>query len=336
MPTGASKNYEGLGRYRPRPRKLLIIFRLKLNQMRTPRIVIATAILLISLSCKEKTVQKEALEAPASEVSIEDVSFLKEALTFYASFDGGTDATIAGGDGRMYSVPNRKARDSARVGLHKAGVSIAKGKGKYGDALDFTEDSEGYIYYLAKDNMHYMTQDWQGTISFWLRLDPATDLEPGYCDPIQITDSGYNDAGFWVDFTKENPRDFRLGVIGDRSSWNPIPEGPDNENPAFIEQLPVVKVPPFSRDQWTHVVITFKELNSQTKKGKAVLYLDGAFAAQRNAIDDPFTWEVEKSNIYLGLGYIGLMDEVSIYNRFLTKEQIKTLYTLEDGVKGLE
>ena len=28
---------------------------------------------------------------------------------------------------------------------------------------------------------------------------------------------------------KENPRDFRLGVIEDREAWNPNPEGPDND-----------------------------------------------------------------------------------------------------------
>lgn len=303
--------------------------------MMLQRTLFVLTFFLICISCKDKAIQKETTEPAVISTTDPDEAFLKEALTFYTSFDEGTDADVAGGDGRMYSVTNRKATDSARVGLHKAGVSIAKGKGRYGDALDFTEDSKGYIYYLAKDNMHYMTQDWEGTISFWMRLDPAIDLEPGYCDPIQITDSGYNDAGFWVDFTKENPRDFRLGLIGDRASWNPIPEGPDNENPKFIEQLPVVKQPPFSRERWTHVVITFKDLNSQDKKGTAVLYLDGAIAGQRNEIDDPFTWEIAKSNIYLGLGYIGLMDEVSIYNRFLTKEQIKSLYELEDGVKGL-
>lgn len=290
-------------------------------------------IILFLVSCNEndKKTNTEEQEKP----QVDDTAFLKEALTFYASFDNGTDADFAGGDKRMYSIPNRKERDSAKLGLHKAGVAIAKGKGVYGDALAYTENSKGYLYYKSKDNMHYMTQNWEGTISFWLQLDPNKDLEPGYCDPIQITDSGYNDAGFWVDFTKENPRDFRLGVIGDRSSWNPIPEGPDNENPKFIQQLPVVMLPPFGRDKWTHVAITFTNINSDTKKGTAVLYMDGKFKAQRNMIDDPFTWEIEKSNIYLGLSYIGLMDEVSIYKKQLSTEQIQMLYGLEDGVKGL-
>ncbi|MFP2995830.1 LamG-like jellyroll fold domain-containing protein [Spongiivirga sp. MCCC 1A20706] len=258
---------------------------------------------------------------------------LKDNLSLYASFDNGVDADFAKGDASMYSVTNRKERDSAKLGLDKEGVSIVNQEGYVGDALKFTKRSKGYIYFKSKGNVSYSTANWEGTISFWLSLDPETDLEPGYCDPIQITDSGYNDAGFWVDFTKENPRDFRLGVIGDRISWNPNPEGPDNENPIFIEQLPVVKNPPFDTGKWTHVVITFKDLN--TENGQAALYLDGALKGERKEIKDPFTWEVDQSNIYLGLGYIGLMDEISIFEKSLSSEQVGALYTLKGGVKTL-
>lgn len=295
------------------------------------RSIIACLCIVALVSCKEQV--KETMPIEAKPVLSKEQAFLKEALTFYTSFDNGTDATLAKGDKRIYSVPNRKERDSARLGLHKSGVSIAAGKGRYGDALEYTEKSKGYIYYKSKGNMQYATQGWEGAISFWLSLDPALDLEPGYCDPIQITDSGYNDAGFWVDFTKENPRDFRLGIIGDRTSWNPIPEGPDNENPNFISQLGVVKEPPFKRGVWTHIVMNFTGLNSED--GKAALYINGEMKALRTGIKDPFTWELENSNIYLGLSYIGLMDEVSLYNKHLSKEQIKALYGLENGIQGL-
>ena len=93
-----------------------------------------------------------------------------------------------------------------------------RGKGKYGYGLQFTERSKGYIYYPSAGNIAYSKENWNGAISFWLSLDPATDLEPGFCDPIQITDVSYNDAAIWVDFTENNPRDFRLGVIGDEIS----------------------------------------------------------------------------------------------------------------------
>lgn len=282
--------------------------------------------LAIGFSCsnqKTESIQQENTD-PNQE--------LKSALTFYASFDSGIDADFAMGDKKLYTSPI-KSIDSAKAGLHKPDISIAANQGLFGDGLLFTERSSGYILYRSERNISYSTKDWSGAISFWLSLDPATDLEPGYCDPIQITDVSYNDAAFWVDFTKENPRDFRLGVIGDRDAWNPNPEGPDNENPIFIKQLSAVKEPPFAKGKWTHVLINFKNLN--TENGKAQLFLNGELAGTRSNIKDPFTWDYEKSNIMLGLGYIGLMDEVSIYNRNLDEKEVKTLYQFTNGVKAL-
>ncbi|WP_394748850.1 LamG-like jellyroll fold domain-containing protein [Spongiimicrobium salis] len=281
-------------------------------------------------SCKET--KKEAPEAKETTENQTHVA-LMEALTLYASFDTGVDADFALGDEKLYTVPNRRARDSAQAGLHKPDISIATGEGLFGDALKYTERSPGNIYYPSTKNIAYDTKDWSGAISFWLNLDPATDLEPGYCDPIQITDVSYNDAAIWVDFTKENPRDFRLGVIGDREVWNPNPEGPDNENSSFIEQLAPVKNPPFGKGEWTHILINFSHLN--TANGTASLYMNGELKGTRSNISDPFTWELDQSNIYLGLGYIGLMDELSIYNRDLTEAEIEALYGLENGVHTL-
>ncbi|NER14367.1 hypothetical protein GWK08_13015 [Leptobacterium flavescens] len=282
------------------------------------RLAFFSFILAISLvSCKKDTTNAD----------------LKAALTLYASFDNGVDADFALGDTHMYTVPSRRMRDSAKVGLHKPDISITEGKGRYGDGLLFTERSPGNIYYPSTNNIAYSKDNWSGAISFWLSLDPETDLEPGYCDPIQITDVSYNDAAIWVDFTKENPRDFRLGVIGDRDVWNPNPEGPDNENPIFIDRLTGVKNPPFGKGEWTHILINFSGLN--TENGEASLYMNGELKGTRTGIATPFSWELDQSNIYLGLGYIGIMDDLSIFNRSLTDKEISTLYTLENGVHSI-
>jgi hypothetical protein len=298
---------------------------MKLKQMKHSILHLFTLILIV-ISCKEKTVVEE------SEINTIN-SDLKSALTLYSSFDNGIDADFALGDPKLYSVADRKVLDSAKVGLHKEGVSLVDGNGRYGNGLQYTDKTKGYIYYQSLNNIAYSKTNWSGSISFWLSLDPNTDLKPGYCDPIQITDSGYNDAGIWVDFTKDNPRDFRLGVIGDRDSWNPNPEGPDNENPLFTKQLLPVKSPPFAKGQWTHIVINFSNLN--TKKGKTQLYINGNNIASRLFIADSFTWDLEKSNIFLGLSYIGLMDDLSIYNRGLTEQEIVEIYKLEHGIKDV-
>ncbi|EDP71695.1 hypothetical protein FBALC1_04387 [Flavobacteriales bacterium ALC-1] len=284
---------------------------------------------IVFTSCKEKTEETVVVEPKTDTIH----SDLKSALTLYASFDNGVDADFALGDSKLYSVTDRKVLDSAKVGIHKEGVSLVDDKGRYGNGLKYADKTKGYIYYKSSKNIAYSKTNWSSSISFWLSLDPNTDLKPGYCDPIQITDSGYNDAGIWVDFTKDNPRDFRLGVIEDRTAWNPNPEGPDNENPNFIKMLRSAANPPFAKGEWTHVVINLSGLN--TEKGKAELYMNGDLKATRNNITNPFTWELEKSNILLGLSYIGLMDDLSIYNKSLSKEEIKSLYNLENGVHSL-
>lgn len=255
---------------------------------------------------------------------------LKAALTLHASFDDGVVADFALGDKNLYTVPNRRARDSAQIGLHKPDIKLVE-QGKYGGGLQFTERSRGNIYYPSTNNIAYSQTDWSGSISFWLSLDPATDLKPGFCDPIQITDVSYNDAAIWVDFTRDNPRDFRLGVIGDRKVWNP--ELVREEDSLFLPQLAPVKNPPFAKNQWTHVLINFSNLN--TDHGKADLYLNGELKGTRDHITDPFTWELDQSNIYLGLSYIGLYDELSIFNKPLSETEISALYNLENGIKSI-
>lgn len=278
-------------------------------------------------SCKEKSDAKETITEAVKEVPAGDR--LKEALTFYASFDTGVNADFSAGDPQMYTVADRNALDSAKVGLHKPDISRQEGKGKYGYGLQFTEKSKGYIYYRSKGNIAYSKENWNGAISFWLSLDPATDLEPGFCDPIQITDVRYNDASIWVDFTENNPRDFRLGVIGDRNIWNP--EGLEDEDALFLPQLIPVSEPPFAKGAWTHVLINFSGLN--TEKGEASLYINGELKGTRSDISDPFTWELDRSNIFLGLSYIGFIDDLSLYNRALNEDEIEALYSATNGVQ---
>ena len=294
--------------------------------------IITLVLSFIFFSCGKNTSKKE--ESIKEEVKIDSTNIvLKQALTFYASFDNGVDADFALGDPKLYTVPSRKAIDSVQVGIHKEGISIAENKGLKGNALLYKDRTKGYIYYPSKNNISFTNKNWSGAISFWLQLDPATDLKPGYCDPIQITDVSYNDASIWVDFTKENPRDFRLGVIGDKTSWKKDTTLSDNDDKDFLSQLVPVTNPPFATGSWTHVFINFTNLNSDN--GQTSLYLNGKLQGKRNGITDPFTWELEKSNIYLGLGYIGLMDELSIFNRNLTQKEIDALFSLENGVHTL-
>ena len=42
------------------------------------------------------------------------------------------------------------------------------------------------MFFRAAGNMPYARSAWDGTVSFWLSVDPERDLQPGFCDPVQI------------------------------------------------------------------------------------------------------------------------------------------------------
>ncbi len=257
--------------------------------------------------------------------------WLKESLTFHASFDQGYDADFSRGDPRMYTAPAYDELEASEKGMRSNNVSLTAA-GLFGGALDFKQKGDAVIYYRSEDNIAYSRDSWDGAISLWLQLNPENDLEPGYCDPIQITDEGYNDAALWVDFTDKNPRQFRMGIFGDLKVWNPDNINPD-ENPAFNQRLVVAEDRPFNREQWTHVVISFSKLGGA--EAKADFYVNGKLQGTQPDITEPFTWDLMKSKIFLGLNYVGLIDEVAIFDRYLSEEQVMLLYNLEEGARIL-
>jgi hypothetical protein len=258
---------------------------------------------------------------------------LKNDLTFHAGFDGGTDASFAGGDKRIYTAPNYKAQSEAKPGLGNPDVEIATGAGKVGDALRFKKKNEHAIFYKAERNVAFAPRGWAGTISFWLKLDPDKELAPGFCDPIQVTDKAYNDSAIWVDFTKDDkPRHFRLGVFGALSAWNPQDIPPD-KNPKFNSRLVVVQKAPFTADKWVHVAITHSDLGSG--KGRARLYLDGNSMGAAEGIAEKFEWDMSKGAIRVGVNYVGLFDELAVFSRELSAAEIRQLNELKGGIADL-
>jgi hypothetical protein len=260
---------------------------------------------------------------------------LKSALTFHASFDHGADADFALGDKQAYTVdiPMGALVTDGTPGITDDAIAIAKGAGKYGDALAFTRPSDAILFYKAEKNVAYSAELFRGTASFWMRLDP---LEIGgqYADPFQMTDKIYSDDCIWIDFTKNDlPSDFRLGVFGDRKSWDP--ENLQAQSKQFYWRLAKVTEPPFAKDRWTHVVVTWEGLNN-SQNGRARLYFDSEYQEASGIIHERFNWEVSQATIRLGTGpFVGLIDDLALFNRPLTPEEIRTLYALEGGVAAL-
>ena len=254
-------------------------------------------------------------------------SDLSKSLTFHASFDHGPNADFGSGDLKLYSVDSRSKAVSEGTGNPPQKLDTARGN--FGRALAFTKENTHTVFYKVENNMAYSRTVFSGTFSFWLSTD--TEEIPGqYCDPVQITDDDYSNSAIWVDITKnDSPSDLRLGVFGDQPVWDVSNKKGEAEE--FFWRLHKVAQPPLGKGKWTHVVMTWEGLN-ESKQGRARLYLNGDYQGSSSMIREPFTWDVAKTRLNLGIGYVGLFDDVAAFNRALSPEEIRFLYTLDKGV----
>jgi hypothetical protein len=245
---------------------------------------------------------------------------LSKALVLHASFDGSADSQVQQGDGKVYTTESL-ARKQWTPGIDRADVTIAKGAGVFGDCIRFADKSPKVICYKGEVLPKYhRTID--GTVCFWMRLDPDKDLKPGFCDPIQITEKAWNDAAMFVDFDKDLPRDFRLGVFSDLKFWNPE-NTPWEKWPIDKRPMVTVKQPGFSNEKWKHVAFSFQGINApENQPARASLYLDGKL---QGTLEGPmkFTWDPTKTAIMIGIEYIGDMDELMIFDKPLSQEQMQ-------------
>jgi hypothetical protein len=264
------------------------------------------------------------------------IDALRKSLTFFASFDGKLAAAHAAGDPALYWAPTMKQRPEAKAGLPESGeIQHAIGAGRFGDALRFTAKKSPVVFFQAARNMPYEPGNWNGTVSFWLSTDPEGQLEPGFCDPVQITPRAWNDAAFFVEFEKRpESTPFRLGAYADTAVWNPqkrrFADIPPDERPLIS-----VEKPPFTRGKWVHVVFTYERFNTGGADGVVRLYLDGIRQGSLSPRQQTFTWDVQNATIALGLSYIGMIDELSIFDRALSEEEIRTLHSLPAGVAAI-
>ncbi|MBX3423717.1 MAG: hypothetical protein KF752_19340 [Pirellulaceae bacterium] len=257
-----------------------------------------------------------------------DDTWLKH-LTFCASFDHGIDADYSLGDKRIHTAEDLNRKRSTPGNLI-AEVNVIPNSGRHGGALSFTKKTRQSLFYWATA-IGYRSQDWSGSLSVWMKLDPNKDLRPGYCDPVLLTDKQWDQSALFVDFDKDLPRDFRLGVFPDYQVWNPSAM-PWEKIPVAERPMVVVKQPPFSAEQWTHVCFTWQNANlADDGPGVAKLYLNGQLHGSHQRVLR-YTWQPDQAAIMLGIHYIGLMDELATFDQALTDGQVAALYNLPSGL----
>jgi hypothetical protein len=257
---------------------------------------------------------------------------LARALTLHASFDQSLDADFARGDTTCYVqrgkelVPSKPTEE----------VRLVPDAGRFGGALHFTKKNDFRPVYKDDGVLGYNDKDWDATVSVWLRLSPDEDLEPGYCDPVQIVGDDSKKGFIFLEWSKdETPRYFRYAIRPLFHIWNP-----DNVQWAEIpfDQRPMVQVEraPFSRDQWTHAVFTLENVNDKSQPQSGRLYLNGKRQGQIENWELTFAWDPARVLLVLGAAYVGHMDDLAVFNRALTDNEVVQLYGLKGGVRELK
>jgi hypothetical protein len=256
---------------------------------------------------------------------------LSKSLTLHVSFDKGLDADFSRGDNKCYVqqgpklVPAQPNED----------VKLVADAGRFGGAVRFPKKGTTRPSYKDGGVLGYNAKSWSASVSAWLRLDPDKDLQPGYCDPVQIIGDDNKKGYIFLEWSKdENPRLFRYAIRPLFPIWNP-------KNLAWHD-IPAAKKPmvevaraPFSRDKWTHVVFTLENVNDKKHPPVGRLYLNGKLQGAIEKWTMTFDWDPAKVLLVLGANYVGHMDDLAVFDRPLTDAEVERIYNLKNGVRQL-
>ena len=200
-------------------------------------------------------------QVPGAGADAEARAKLAKALTLHASFDRGLDADFSRADKTCYV---QRGAELVKA-VPNDDVKLVGGAGQFRGALHFPKKGATRPAFKDGGVLGYNAKSWSTTVSAWLRLDPDKDLEPGYCDPIQITGDDSKKGYIFLEWSKdETPRYFRYAIRPLFPIWNPTGAA-WHEIP--FEKRPMVQVAraPFTRERWTHVAFTAENVNDKTR-----------------------------------------------------------------------
>ncbi len=269
--------------------------------------------------------------ARAKDKEQETLAALAKSLTLHASFDKGLDADYSRGDKKCY-VQQGKELVQAKPNEE---AKIVADAGKFGGALHFPKKGNTRPSFKDKDVLGYNAKSWSCTVSAWLRLNPDKDLEPGYCDPLQIIGDDTKKGYIFCEWSKdETPRYFRYAIRPLFNIWNP-----DNKAWGDIpfKKRPMVQVEkaPFSREKWTHVAFTVENLNDKANSPRGKLFINGKLQGSIEKWDLRFEWDPAKVLLVLGAAYVGYQDDLAVFDRALTDAEVDRVYGLKNGIRDL-
>jgi hypothetical protein len=208
-------------------------------------------------------------------------------------------------------------------GIDTTVFRIAQKKGAAGGALECVDvlPRRGRIFFPAQGNLAFDADGWSGAASVWLNTNPNTLLKTPYCDPLQITHKGAHDGGIWTDFPDSKPRDMRMGIFPSLAAGEKPLDESDPE--ASIVRLRRV---PFESGQWHHVVLNWDHFDTGEANARARLYVDGRLIGEVKNRALAMKWDIEQTGVYFAVNYIGLLDELALFDRSLSENEIAQLY----------
>lgn len=252
---------------------------------------------------------------------------LRQALTLYASFDDEVRMDRGRGDatpGTRSVDPADKKKFVFTRGFDPQCFRILKHKGIAGGCLQAVDlpSRSGRLFFPAKGNVAYQPHTaWGGAFSVWINTDPNQMLKTPFCDPVLITQKGFNNGSIWTHFNDAMPRALQSGTYPSiPDSQEPLPEDAPS---APLTRLPNVR---FKAGEWHHLVLSWNNLNSGKKDGTHTLWVDGEKVGTLKDYAIGMDWDIERSRIYFAVNLVGLLDELAVFSRPLTGEEVLLLY----------
>ena len=261
---------------------------------------------------------------------------IRAAVSLYASFDEEVKADAGGGVLTLSTRSNHETEKGKFVvekGYSGKAFRIAKGKGIAGGALECVDvlPRNGRIFFPVKGNLAFDKAGWGGGVSVWMKTDPDKLLKTKFCDPIQITHKGSGDGGLWFDFNDDKPRSMRMGAFPAVPAGAKGMEESDPKAPMVW-----VRKPGFASSDWHHVVLTWRNLDTGKADAVVTLYIDGKPIGAVKDRPLAMQWDVDRAGVYVAINFIGLLDELALYKRELTADEVKLLHAKPGLLTGLK
>jgi hypothetical protein len=251
---------------------------------------------------------------------------IRRAVTLRASFDEALRADAGRGERDLSTRFNHETEKNRFVfekGFDPKVFRIARKAGIAGGALEVLDvlPRNGRIFFPAQGNIAYRKGGWSGSVSFWMKTDPNTMLKTSFCDPVQITERGASNGAIWCDFNDAKPRDMRMGTF---------PAVPPGSKPIAESDpsAPIIRLKGvgFKASEWHHVVLSWDGFDTGQRTARTALYVDGKLIGELKDRQIAMEWDLEKAGIYIAVGYIGLLDELAVFNRALKPAEITLLF----------